>query len=138
MDLEQFRGLFAVQKRLELCSNEPSVGLKFGRMREKITCHIGLLFPHNGPVFQKCPRLISTDLIASGHQRGSVGNRSEFVGMNGERKDFRIGIFLFANCIEGKRFRSIIPGLQRRTASLDLIASQVPDPLCNETPGMRD
>jgi len=45
-------------------------------------CHIGLLFPHNGPVFHKCPRLISKDLIAPRHQSGDIGNTAAFIGIN--------------------------------------------------------
>ena len=50
-------------------------------------------FPHNGPVFNKCPRLISKDLITARHQRGICESNSEFMGMNGKRKKLRNRIF---------------------------------------------
>jgi hypothetical protein len=74
--------LFTRQKRLELRNTELAVGIKFEGNRGKRACHIGLLFPHNGPVFHKCPRLISKDLIAPRHQSGDIGNTAAFIGIN--------------------------------------------------------
>ena len=40
-------------------------------------------FPHNDPIPDNCPRLISTDLIATRHQEGDVGNGSTLMETNG-------------------------------------------------------
>jgi hypothetical protein len=66
----------SIEKRLELRNNEPAVGVKCGN-KGKWACHIGLLFPHDGPIFRECPRPISKDLIAPRHQSGIFGNTSE-------------------------------------------------------------
>ena len=50
--------------------------------------HIRLLFPDNDPVFHKCPRLNSKDLIASRHQEGNLGKPKVFNGAIGKRQEF--------------------------------------------------
>jgi len=68
-------------------------------------------FPHNDPGFHKCPRLISTDLIAERHQEGIVGNTSELMGMNEEGKKSREEIFSLAEI--GPGFKCPICRLER-------------------------
>jgi hypothetical protein len=93
----------SIQKRLELRNNEPAVGLKCGGNKEKWACHIGLLFPHDGPIFRECPRVISKDLIAPRHQSGIFGNISEFIEKIGKRE---IPKRIF--CPSGSEFKSPI------------------------------
>jgi hypothetical protein len=50
VNLEQFRGLFAVEKRLKLRNAKPAVGFKSGGYWEKWACHIALLFLTMTPV----------------------------------------------------------------------------------------
>jgi hypothetical protein len=45
-------------------------------------------FPHNDPIPDNCPRLISTDLIATRHQEGDVGNGSTLMETNGHGRLF--------------------------------------------------
>jgi hypothetical protein len=70
-----------ISKTLALRNTEAAVGIKFGGNRGKWACHIGLLVPHNAPIFHSCPRLRSKDLIALRHQSGIFRNKSEFIGM---------------------------------------------------------
>ena len=80
VNLQQVRGLLAIEKRLEFCHGEPAASFSDGGNCGEGMCHISLLFPHNGQLFHKSPRLIQDNLITTEHQRGSIESSQEYLG----------------------------------------------------------
>jgi hypothetical protein len=96
MNLEQLRACSLFRRG----SNSGTLNLPLASSLEKTGGNrraiLASFFPHNGPVFNKCPRLISKDLITARYQPGICGSNSEFMRMNEERKKLRNRFFVWA------------------------------------------